>query len=386
MTKLEKRSIDFIIKNKNWFLIIVVTLFGFLIRLYGFSLISSDMEHYLIPWFNEVKSSGGLAALDRQIGDYNLLYQTIISFMTYLKVDCVIIYKLISVLFDYVLAVSTALLVCKFTDKKPFGRTFCLSYTAVLFLPTVILNSAFWGQCDSIYTAFIILMLLQFLNEKYISAFVFFGIALAFKLQAIFILPFIICYYFYKKGFSILNLVISLAVFWASGILAFLNGRSLLAPLQIYSHQTGEYQSLFLNFPSFWALLGNNYERYKTFALIFTLVLCGLLLYCVISGLFTPDSKPKVILLATLSVWTVIMFLPSMHERYSYLLDILLICAPFISIKFLKYSAVGFILSLFTYGNFLVSNKGLDIILVIFYIFAWGGFAYSSFKFARTKV
>lgn len=383
MLKLEKKAVNIILDNKNWIFLAVVSILGVFVRLNGFSVISSDMENYLIPWFQEVTANGGLAALKIQVGDYNLIYQTIIGLISYLKVDCVIVYKLISLVFDYVLAIGTAFLICKITDKKPIGRTFCIAYTVTLFLPTVILNSSYWGQCDSIYTAFVVFMLLQFLREKYLSAFVLFGIAIAFKLQAIFILPFIICYYFYKKQFSILNFGISLLVFWSSGIVAFLFGRSLLAPLEIYTYQTGEYASMFLNFPSFWMLLGDDYETYKGFAILITLVLCGLLLYFVISGQFLPNTKQKTLLLAVVTVWTVIMFLPSMHERYSYLLDVLLICAVFVDLRFLKYSAASFILSLFTYGNFLVSNKGLDMILVIAYILSYAGFVHTAFKYNK---
>ncbi|MBR4099632.1 MAG: hypothetical protein IKK55_01430 [Clostridia bacterium] len=382
---LEKKLIDWVIKNKNLLFLIIVSLIGLLIRLSGLQFISKDMTKFLIPWFNEVASSGGLSALNKQIGDYNLIYQTIISVMTYLKVDCVISYKVISIFFDYILAIVVAFLVCYLKDKEKSSMYFCLSYTLVLFFPTVIINSAFWGQCDSIYTAFIVLMILQLLKEKYTSAFIFFGVSLAFKLQAIFVLPFILCYYFYKRKFSIFNFIISFGVFWGSGIVAFLYGRDLLAPLKIYAFQSGEYKRMYMNFPSFWMLIGENYNDFKISAILITFVLCGIALYLILSGAFSPDTKEKILLLATALIWTVILFLPSMHERYSYVLDIFLIVICFMDIKFLKYSVFSWMLSIFTYGNYLVKYRDWEIIYVMIYIILWGSFVYKVLNYQKNK-
>ena len=65
-------------------------------------------------------------------------------------------------------------------------------FAAVLFAPTVVVNSAAWGQCDSIYAAFCLGSLYFLLRQKPWWACVFFGIALSFKLQAIFFLPVLI--------------------------------------------------------------------------------------------------------------------------------------------------------------------------------------------------
>ena len=51
------------------------------------------------------------------------------------------------------------------------------------------LNSAAWGQCDSIYAAFCLGSLYFLLRGRTWWACVFFGLALSFKLQAIFFLP-----------------------------------------------------------------------------------------------------------------------------------------------------------------------------------------------------
>ena len=120
-------------------------------------------------------------------------------------------------------------------------------------------------------------------DERYMLSFVMLGIAFSFKFQAIFIVPFIICYYICKKQFSILYFFVSVAVFWISGIPAYLNGRSLLTPFKIYSSQTGTYQSMSLNVPNFWNLTGGDYKSLHTFAILLTIALCGIGLYFAMS-------------------------------------------------------------------------------------------------------
>jgi Gpi18-like mannosyltransferase len=60
---------------------------------------------------------------------------------------------------------------------------------AVLFTPTVILNSSFWGQADAIHTTFLLACLYFLVTRREIPAFIAFGVAVAFKLQAIFLAP-----------------------------------------------------------------------------------------------------------------------------------------------------------------------------------------------------
>ena len=54
------------------------------------------MYSCLVPWFDEIKDMGGICALSEQVGNYNLLYQTIISLMTYIPMDDMYLYKIFS--------------------------------------------------------------------------------------------------------------------------------------------------------------------------------------------------------------------------------------------------------------------------------------------------
>ncbi|MBQ3899468.1 MAG: hypothetical protein II741_06470, partial [Lachnospiraceae bacterium] len=84
MLKRESRIADWIIKYAPYFLIGIATLVAVLIRFDSRKFFSGDSSNFLIPWFQQIRNNGGLASLKEQIGDYNLLYQTLIAFMTYL--------------------------------------------------------------------------------------------------------------------------------------------------------------------------------------------------------------------------------------------------------------------------------------------------------------
>jgi hypothetical protein len=184
----------------------------------------------------------------------------------------------------------------------------------------------------------------------YVLAFLFFGIALGCKLQAVFILPFIALLYFSRKDFSLFNFVYTIIAFWALGIFAFVNGRSLLAPIGIYLYQIEEYPKMFFNFPSFWTLFKNDYFFFGNIAIITTAVI-------LLFGMFFLNSRKdfenKFFVYVTWTVWTILLFLPKMHDRYAFLLDILLLLVCFQDKRLVKYALVSICLSLFTYGIYL---------------------------------
>lgn len=335
----------------------MINLLGIFIRSFGISFLSEDMNGCLIPWYNSMKI-GGVTALKEQIGDYNTLYQTIIALMTYFNIDCIVLYKVLSILFDYIMAISIALFVSKVTKNKVLGIQFNIIYGAVLLLPTVVLNSSYWGQCDSIYSTFLVLTLFFMYDKKYAYAFVMLGLGFAFKLQMIFILPFNVCYYLCSRKFSMIYIGISIITFWFSGIIAFINGRNLLAPFIIYSKQTTSYESMYLNFPNFWVLLGDDYNDLKRFAIIFTVALLGMGLYIILSKKIEMDSCEVYVSIAVGSIWTCLMFLPAIHEGYSYPLDVLLLILGCLNRKYLKFAIISIMLSIITYGHYLFATEG----------------------------
>lgn len=200
MKRTEQSLIEAFSRNVTVWFIAAVMVFAVISRfeLRGFQ--SGDMHRYLLPWYQEILQLGGLEALGQQVGNYGIPYQTIIALLTYLPLSAITAYKLISCCFDVLLAAVCVLIIREVSDtvKK---NTLAILFALVLMSPIVILNSAVWGQCDSIYTFFCLLSLLLFLKEKDLWGIVAYGAAFAFKLQAVFLLPVIGLIYLKEKGF-----------------------------------------------------------------------------------------------------------------------------------------------------------------------------------------
>ena len=380
ISRQELSCLKFIEKNMNILFFLCVSVFAFLIRYNGKDFISGDMEFFLIPWFGQIADNGGLHALKQQVGDYNLLYQTIIGIFTYIGNDCIVYYKSLSIFFDYTLALSSAFLVSELTDKKLFGKRFLMTYAVVLFVPTVVLNSAYWGQCDSIYVCFIIISLLCMFRENYIRSFVFLGIAFAFKLQTFFIIPFFIYVYMRKKKFSISMFGITIGTFWLSGLGGFLSGRSLLEPFKIYLSQTNTYENMNLDIYNIWTILGGQYSEYKMFAIILAISVCGMGLYYFLSTDQTYQGNQSYVCIAAWFTWTCIFFLPAMHERYTYLTDILLVILSAMDDRKIKYAVISVVLSCVTYSSYLNSQGEISQNLAVVGVLIYFGFTWECIK------
>ncbi|MBQ6555756.1 MAG: hypothetical protein IJL89_11030 [Firmicutes bacterium] len=355
MFKQEKKLLEELTRDKDVLFFIILTLLSVMVRIAGREFMTGDFYAFL-RWYGELKQNGGLAGLSNTTSDYSVLFQTILAFLTYIPLPVIYMLKAIFAFFDYALAIAAATIVCHMKKQKKFGVCFNTVYALVIFMPTVIINAAFWGQCDSIYTFFCMLTLLYLYKGGYKRAFLFLGIAFAFKLQTVFILPFVVSYYVWKKDFSIMHFLITGAVFWLSGIFAYIQGRGAGAAVGMYANQTTMFPSMWMNFTSFWMMLGNSYKNFGPLAIFTGITICGIGLYIIMSGYKNMASGESFLNTCVWFAWAMLLFLPEMHERYSYILDILLVMLCFFDAKYIKFAAFSLFLSLISYGSFLVTG------------------------------
>lgn len=367
----ERKLVEFVTKYRGIIFFAIITTLSVLIRTAGKDIIGGDMYSCLLPWFDEIRHYGGFWSLDRQVGNYNLLYQTFIAIFTYIDVNPVYQYKILSAVFDYGIAVVVSMYITELKGKEFFSGIFNTCYATILFIPTVVLNSSYWGQCDAIYTFWAILSIISILNNKFFRGFAFFGIALAFKLQAIFFLPIIICIYIIKRSFSMFNLVISIMVFWFSGIVTFFFGRDIFAGFRIYTSQADEYHWMYMNVPSFWVMVGDNYRDLSKMALYTFMILCVMMAYQIIRKRVPASSDYAIWRIGAWFLWTCILFLPAMHERYSFALDIVLILLAFMNMHNFGFALIESLASTITYGYFMYVNGEVNIPLAFIYFMAW---------------
>ena len=367
MTSFEKNLLGHIDKHSRLLFVVLAAAIGLLIRWAGRDFVSLDMRDALLPWFDQIKAAGGLSAL---YVDISPIYQ----------------YKLLSVAFDAALAVMAALVykdlmlnglngkaqtVSREVHESILTRS-ALVGVLVWLLPTVMLNSAYWGQCDSIYAFFCLATLYQLRRGSYLFAFVLLGLAFSCKLQTIFIVPFIAVYYLITKRFSVVYILLSVAVMWLMGVVAFAYGRGLLAPLQIYYGQSSHYELMYLSFPSFWVLLGDDYWGFRWYAIFFTLCVVVTGMYVCLNHRRFLHSRVNYYCVVAWFIWSMVLFLPCMHDRYAYLLDLLLVLMACCDRRFIKYAVVALLTSLYFYGCFLfVQRDEAPILLSVVYLLAY---------------
>lgn len=387
MTGIENRFFDWIRKHILLIFVVAITAFGIAIHLCGIDFQSDDYVSFLFPWWVEIEESG-LWGLATQVGNYNIPYHIITYLFTLTPLGPLYSYKALSIAFDFVLALSAALLVYSFDSKKSHLKP-VLTYGLVFCSMTVVLNSSFWAQCDSIYVSFILLSICFLKREKNITSFVMLGIAFSFKLQAVFILPVFLFYYVCTRKTSILHFLIIPAVDFVMCLPAIILGRNPLDIITIYAEQTDYGKLIQMNCPNIYAFMceGNdmyNYYLFKTFSIVLTITVLGAGL-CMLIYKRTDLSDTQNFLLA--SIWTVftcIMFLSSMHERYAYLLDILTIIYALVNVKRVWLPIVCNLVSLRGYCYYLFAYDVLDIkITAIVYIAVY---AYVSFIFIKDVV
>ena len=354
MFVLEQKIINQLLKYQFYIVLVLISLLALYVRLCLFPFQSYDFNTFLNPWYDQISAQGGVRALKSQVGNYGITYQFIISLFTYLPGKSIFWYKILSVFFDYILAITGGLIVINFqnTQKK---EKFLFVYSIVLFVPTIIMNSGMWAQCDSIYASFLLLSILSLLKNRNKLTFIYLGIAFAFKLQSIFIVPFFLICYLVNKKFSISYFLLSLISFYVCCLPGIIMGRSIFAPFEIYFGQTHETR-INLNIPNFSGLLTTSpimknistYEMMKDFLICITLVIL-LLAYLFILNNKQLLTGQKILIIATWTCWTCVMFLPSMHERYMYVADILLILLACISRKYFVNAIIAVSLSYMTY-------------------------------------
>lgn len=331
MKKIEENILTFIQKNVIPIGFIAVTLMSILIRLSLFDHETADYSFFMQSWLNELKSYPGFSGLGAAIGDYNVPYMVVLSIVSKLPLFDLYEIKALSAIFEYLGAFAAILILSHIGKTKIITERNLFAYSVIILTPVVFLDSAYWAQCDFIYTSMLLLCTYFMMKEKFSPAMIFFGIGLAFKLQTIFFLPVIIIYYFASKKMSILHVLWIPAVFFVMDLPAIFAGRGLVETLSIYKNQTTTYEMLTLSCPNFFVFFTGDYQLLSRMGILVTMTLLGLgACFIIKRGI---NDKRELILLAVWCNMICIYFLPAMHERYVFAACIFSIVWAFICKK-----------------------------------------------------
>ncbi|MEN9563034.1 MAG: hypothetical protein RIR73_1278, partial [Chloroflexota bacterium] len=171
--------------------------FGLLLRVMFLPAKTLDMDAYLL-WYSYIAKNGIAASIGSDYFGYNppFIYLLALATLTRSFIPPVIAIKLIPFTFD----ILNAILIYRIVrTQEPEGAKPLLAALIFWVAPTIMINSAFWGQTDSLFTCFLLLTVLLLLKEKPTFALAAFAVAFAIKAQAILIAPFLGILFFKKQ-------------------------------------------------------------------------------------------------------------------------------------------------------------------------------------------
>lgn len=316
--------------NKFYIIISGTIVFGLIARLLLFDYQYVDYGFYLARWTEQIKTNGYLSALSEPFYNYTPSYMYVLVLIAKLDLNPLYAIKIVSVLFDYLLAFYVGKLAYLYWKSK---KAIWLSLAVVPLIPTVLLNSAFMSQCDSLYATFVIGSIYYLFTAKRWTAVVLLGIAFSLKIQTAMILPFYFVYMLRGKIQWTYFLIIPL-IYLVSVIPAWIVGRPLLDLLTVYVNQAEYNTELVKNFPNIYLWVGSFGDIAKYIGLSLVLVMTLIMGYILRKGKykFTYDNWIR---LMFLSVIICPFLLPGMLERYMYLGDVF--AALIAIINFRKY-------------------------------------------------
>lgn len=283
-----------------------------------------DYQTFLAQWVSYFRENGGFSAIQNPIGDYNVPYLYFLAAISYLQIPDLYLVKLFSVLFDILLAWAGLRLSRNFCQKDSSVPLIC--FAALLFLPTVILNGAYWAQCDSLYASLLLLAFSLTLEERPKTSVILLSVAFSFKLQTVFLIP-LWCVFWYTKRIKFRHLLLFPVGYLGTILPALALGKPLADILNIYLGQASEYSGyLTMNAPSVFAFLPYGVQPETDPVSKLGIAAAFLLVFILLGLLFWKRRKINPNLLLTTAALLAIgipFLLPSMHERYFFLADIL---------------------------------------------------------------
>lgn len=282
-----------------------------------------DYRDFLSPWVQFFRDNGGFSALRQPLGDYNVPYLYFLAAFSYLPISELYLIKTLSLAFDLLLAFTGARLAHRVFGG---GSAYPAVFSLMLVLPTVVLNGAYWGQCDSLYASLTLLALADALEDRPARSVVWLGLAFSFKLQTIFLIP-LWCVLWYARRLKFRHLCLFPVSYFAAILPALLLGRPLGSILGVYFQQAGQYHDrLTLNAPSVFALLPHGAEVDADLLAKLGIAAAFLLVLGLLAWLFFYRRRLTVHHILTAALILAIgvpLFLPYMHDRYFFLADAL---------------------------------------------------------------
>jgi Gpi18-like mannosyltransferase len=298
---------------------VLLVLFALAIYAFLWPGVTGDMQHFLLPWLDHILECGPVGAFAAPFSNYTPPYLYLLALVSPLAalVPKIGLIKALSVAGTLCLAAAFRQLL-RNAGKNGFEAALWL-----LVLPSIAINAAGLGQCDALWSAACLMAVAAAVSDRPLAMVVWFGVAISFKAQAVFLGPFVALQLMQQRArpavWAVPALVYGLAVLPAA-----VAGWPLANLATVYLHQL-EWN------PEFASTASNPWSvvQYTTPGPIsgwvwmgFSAAAAAALVYVAAFRRRELDA-PGMIALALLSACVLPFLLPKMHERFFFLADVL---------------------------------------------------------------
>lgn len=335
-------------------MILFISVMAIILRIFFIEFQSGDTYWFLVPWTRYIRDNGGLFSLNSTpisyfrtpgknipygnpldgltvtstvYANYPSFYYFIIALFSYLPISDIAVIKLISGIFDFIMALGV-LFTIKHLSKNNL-LLMVLGYTLALFLPTVFINSALWGQSDTVFAGMGVWFIYFLMKDKKWLAMIFIGLGLSIKLHMFFILP-IVGILFLRRKFNLLYLLIPPVVIFLTFIPSYFFGAPFKMPFDLLLGVSGTYSAPNMNSGSMYAFFQNLNSTAKwvnavqLFGVPFAFLILIIFTYVFYEREIEINNE-SLLALGTLFSFLSPFLLPHMHERYFFMGDIFIV-------------------------------------------------------------
>jgi Gpi18-like mannosyltransferase len=331
-------------------------------------LASYDLLTAFLPWQTYLLTHGRWHALRHPLGIYFPAYYDVAILTSYLDghFNRVSQIKLVSFCFDLIAALTAYLMVGRIARDSRLGPR---GYVAQLFAPfcilagpTVLLNGSAWGQSDIVFTTFLLMSTYAVISGMGAAAALLFGFALAFKLQAVFFVPFL--------GAMLLSRrirwvhVLLIPVGWLVALVpALLNGGSIAEFLKLLFSQGDTFPVLAINIGNPWtALMLLHFNEHIGTLLGVALTILVTIALSLWGRRPAFQSPVNTLMLASFSLLVMPYIMPRMHDRYFFPAEVFLCILSCIDLSFALPAALVLSASLISYSNYFLYHVRYTVI------------------------
>lgn len=278
-------------------------------------IVAPDLHTFLYPWIDHILSAGRIKAFAVPFSNYTPPYLYLLSAASLVTTNPLAIVKSLALLSVLVAALAVRRLI----GQRPFANEAVL---LVLLLPSVMANAAIYGQCDGYWAAACIMATVSAADARPRAMLIWFGIGLAFKLQAIFLAPFVLVMLL-RHRLRLIEWPLPLAIYALAMLPAWLTGWPAADLATIYVRQ-GAYFNTIGTAPGPWAVIAAFHAREPLAIFALGYAAAGIAAVAYVAIVARKHLDPMMTMrLALLSAMMVPYLLPKMHERYLLLADLL---------------------------------------------------------------